>query len=172
MGRVLELTEDQLDARIAAASRAGAEAAIAAMQAAAAATAAAAEASKPIDPNVNPSGYAQALRAAMTIAHPSEPEPVWCKSDFTGARFRAYVNHRGIVSDLLDYTKPDGWDKTQNNGGLLPNGSDIYANGVSLPYSQTFSQYIYETYWLTDARRFVGRPLPKHVVEHTEPNQS
>lgn len=107
-------------------------------------------------------GYAPTQRRLL-----SPPELVPCKSD-SGATFVAKVSNGRVVS-LEGYTFPEGIDRHQHDGGLVPNGLDLtnIANGQeSIPYKG----WKFNEFWKRDINAFVGRPLPRwaRVAEAAE----
>jgi hypothetical protein len=159
---VIEITAEELDARIAAASRAGAEAAIAAMMA----QGRPAPATPPPSLADQDSAYMRSLKELHGRPAMTEPELIACKSPETDATFFARCDATGRVLDLVDYREPDGHDRYEDeDGGRMPHGAPIRnANGA---YEQSFLQHRYETYRLADLRMYVGKNLMKkypHIV--------
>jgi hypothetical protein len=70
-----------------------------------------------------------------------------------------------IVRNLLNYKLPAGHDRHLNAGGLVPNGMSMKELGMDHQekLSDGYKQWLWETFWQADLRRFVGRQLPPHV---------
>jgi hypothetical protein len=70
-----------------------------------------------------------------------------------------------VVRNLLKYTLPAGHDRHQNAGGLVPNGMSMKELGMDHQekLADGYKQWLWETFWQADLRRFVGRQLPAHV---------
>jgi len=91
-----------------------------------------------------------------------------CKSDLTEATFDAYIED-GVVKDLLNYTHPENTGKHQRDGGIVPDGIKIQEyDAAMLDGDFSYVQWRYENYWKVDNRRFIGKPLPKHVAAEAE----
>lgn len=161
----IEMTEEQFQAAIAAAARAGAEAVLSTQAAAPAAPVAspAPQAStSPISVEEFPGQYASILKAMRERPAPPEPEPVMCVSPITGSTFRARLRLDGRVLELLDYAYPEGIDKHEGDGGRVPNGSPIYnANGK---FDSHYLQWRWSEFWYADLRAWVGKKLPSGMV--------
>ena len=99
---------------------------------------------------------------------PLPPEElVPCVSPITGATFtvrlimsRAYP--QGRVVELLDYVRPEGWDKHKDDGGLY---NDVRENMVPLVPGQTLNKgqykyrdWCYRAFWMTDWRALSSKP--------------
>ncbi len=158
MARTIELTEEQLDAKIAAASKAGAEAAIAAFVAA-----------QPKHPEPPPTDVAgqtdaqfQATMADRRGQHrpPAAEERIPCRSHETQATFTARVV-RNTVVELLDYTHPPGHDKHAPDG-IVPHGFPIL-DSVTKQRTPDFKQWLWTQFWQTDLRAYIGKPLPRFL---------
>jgi hypothetical protein len=74
-----------------------------------------------------------------------------CVSD-TGAKFNGELQH-GVLVAMRDYTLPAASEVHVKDGGLVP-------DGMALGEVAGHGQWKYEQFYLADARRFVGKPLP------------
>lgn len=157
----MRMSEEQFQAAIAAAARAGAEAALS-TQAAQPVAAPTHAAPSPISVEEFPGQYASILKAMRERPAPPEPEPVMCVSPITGSTFRARLRLDGRVLELLDYAYPEGIDKHEGDGGRVPNGSPIYnANGK---FDSHYLQWRWSEFWYADLRAWVGKRLPSGMV--------
>lgn len=88
-----------------------------------------------------------------------------CVSPITGATFTARMlmpRRPGApwrVVELLDYTRPEGWDRLQQDGGLVPNGVEL-KNEVTGKPSQKFMLSVHRDYYVKDNQQLLGKPLP------------
>lgn len=83
-----------------------------------------------------------------------------CKSPNTGAVFDMFVCN-GVCTEIPNYRKPEGHDKHQAEGGLIPNGLQLEdPNGKPHP---SYLQHCYEAFWQADIRFFVGKPVPPYM---------
>lgn len=62
---------------------------------------------------------------------------------------------RGVAVELQNYTHPDGVDRFQTDGGLVP-------SGYTLGHPQ-HKQWKYEEFWRLDINSLIGKPLPRHM---------
>lgn len=158
----IEMTEEQFQAAIAAAARAGAEAVLSTQAAAPAAAPAPHASTSPISVEEFPGQYASILKAMRSRPAEAEPEPVTCVSPITGSSFRARIRADGRVLELLEYAYPDGIDKHESDGGRVPNGSPIYnANGK---FEAHYLQWRWSEFWYADLRAWVGKKLPSGMI--------
>lgn len=158
--KTVQITEAELDARIAAAAeagaRAGAESAIAAFRA----MPQAAPAPTLPNPETNEGGqYERILKALKGTPAPAEKEPFWARSPLTGAAFRVRVDNQGVIRNLLDYTYPIGSDVHEEDGGLVPNGAPIKDDKGGL--DPHFKQWRWTTFWQADLRTYIDKPHAK-----------
>lgn len=82
------------------------------------------------------------------------------RSPNTGATFDMVVC-RGIATDLPNYTYPEGVEKHQTEGGLVPNGQSI--KDVHGQYTTEYKQWRWDEFWKADLNFFVGKPVPSYV---------
>jgi len=155
--KTIQITEAELDAKIAAAVQAGAQSAIAAFQSM--------PQSQPAAPVMPPPDateggqYDRILKALKGTPAPPEKEPFWARSPLTGASFRVRVDNQGIIRNLLDYTYPPGSDVHEEDGGLVPNGAPIKDDKGGL--DPHFKQWRWTTYWQADLRTYIDKPHAK-----------
>ncbi len=168
----IRMSEEQFNAAITAAARAGAEAAIAAQPAPVAlAPIAAAPNRGPMNIEDFPGQYASIMREARQRKAVDDPDPIPCRGEM-GATFTAQINKAGVVVALLDYKEPAASLIHENAGGHVPNGSPIYEDaGGRQVLTVHYKQWRYETYWLADLRYFVSKPIAqrKHLIVKPEP---
>lgn len=88
---------------------------------------------------------------------------VGCKSPDTGATFDVQVNEAGIIQSLPNYAEPDGLDKQQQDGGLVPNGLPIADPGTGR-LTVAFKQWRYENYFRHDLGRYVGKKFAPYLL--------
>jgi len=102
-----------------------------------------------------------------------------------GARFDAEVQYKPVVvngkivsksgpptvRNLLNYTLPEGHDRHQAQGGIVPNGMTMKEIGADHQekLSDGYKQWLWESFWQADLRRFVGKQLPAHVRPQAPP---
>jgi hypothetical protein len=91
---------------------------------------------------------------------------VECRSPITGSTFTARlvaskspeVGTR--VVEMLDYRRPDGWDRKRQDGGIVPDGDDmplVEANGVP---GKRYASWLYENFLKKDYNAVGGKVLP------------
>jgi len=68
------------------------------------------------------------------------------------------------VTNIEEYRFPEGHDKHQRSGGLVPDGFEMkdYASGKE---SGAYKLWRTHSFWLVDAKAFVGKKLPAFVNE-------
>ena len=109
--------------------------------------------------------YEEGLRLQRTRNPPLEEELVPCVSPITKATFSAKIQKgRGPdgqwrVVEFVDYARPDGWDRWQQDGGLVPNGTAIM-NDVTNQLEPKFMWEVHRKYYKADNDALMGRPLP------------
>jgi len=108
------------------------------------------------------------------IGNPTDPESlVYCRSPITGATFTARsiasrnpeVGNR--VVELLDYQRPDGWDRHKKDGGMvedvwpLNDGGELDASlDPRRKLGEKFREWLYHSFLKPDSVALIGRPLP------------
>lgn len=83
-----------------------------------------------------------------------------------GATFDARIVH-DRVCQLLNYKLPEGHDRTVSQGGLVPDGMEMYQpNSISgdgdRQRTGRYDQWLY-TFWREDLKLYVGHPLAAHT---------
>jgi hypothetical protein len=140
------MTQEQFSEAIAAAAKAAVEGVLASQAKATVAT---------VDASPEEQFDAQ-KKAALGAPRPG-PEPTYVKNcpSVTGATFTAKIDHRGKVTELLDYECPTGVDALVTEGGIVPSGYRIGGN--------EHAHWKWSSFWQADINAFVGKPLPAHV---------
>jgi hypothetical protein len=95
---------------------------------------------------------------------PPMPESlVPCRSPITGATMSVRVLKSrsfpdGRIVEMLDYVRPDGWDRKKKDGGL-------YMDGDSFPMLQDngkphmkYTKWLYQSFWQRDWNALSGQP--------------
>lgn len=93
---------------------------------------------------------------------------ILCKSEETGATFEAHVLEsrnttkfpHGRIVGMRNYQRPAGHDVYEANGGLVPDGMQMVANGLQTP---PYKQWLWTTFYQTDLRRYVQRPIVAYL---------
>jgi hypothetical protein len=109
----------------------------------------------------------QDLRDSLTKMTPLPQQNVLCKSPHTGATFVAEVSPsrsypQGRIIRISDYQWPDGHDRHQNEGGLVPDGMQIFRKDTGQPYAD-YKQWKWSEFFQVDLRAWVGKPLPPYL---------
>ncbi len=79
------------------------------------------------------------------------------------------VGKRGtpICKRIFNYKLPEGYDKHLAEGGVVPAGMTIVTlEAIERGEGDTregYGQWLAETFWHADLKRFVGKQLPQHV---------
>ena len=96
---------------------------------------------------------------------------VECASPVTKATFTARLlmprkeGGQYRVVELIDYTKPDGWDRSVSNGGLVPDGVEIYGQDGKM--TLRFGASVNQNYYNRDNRDVMGKPLePQYRADY------
>lgn len=156
MGKDITLSEDQLNRLIQDASKSAVAAYVAAH-----------EPPKPEDMTAD-GQFHRWVDNMKGHDRPATPmRKVACKSP-TGATFVAVVadsrtHPGGRVINLEQYRHPEGVDRYQADGGLVPDGFPM-AGGDGKASSSLYKQWRWESFYQADLRSFVGKPLPPHVI--------
>jgi hypothetical protein len=139
----IEMTEEQLNTTIAAAVKAGVEAALAA---------------RPDAPklSIDEQFSAEIAQRKGLDRPPLKVETIPAVTSQSGAMFGVETDHNGRVRALVNYTHPTGYDKHEQDGGIAPNGYPIG--------DANYKQWLWETFWQADINQFIGKPLPKHLA--------
>ena len=153
MAKMIELTEEQLDAKIAAATAAGMNAGMEAFEA---------RMRRRDEEMAHKSSYENRVNESRGKHLPQVPVELvpGCIAP-SGATFTAEVQH-GKVVQLRDYMHPAGTDVFISDGGLLPDGH-IHLLPDSKTEAPRYKQWKYEQFLQSDTRLLVGKPLPRHV---------
>jgi hypothetical protein len=69
----------------------------------------------------------------------------------------------GTVKTLINYRYPDGFDRHIKDGGVVPEGMEIHDQSKEGAERAGYGQWLAETFWQADLKRFCGRALPPHV---------
>jgi hypothetical protein len=97
-------------------------------------------------------------------------ELVPCKSPITGADFMARLIFSksfpsGRIVELLDYVRPDGWDKHVSQGGLYQGDLEWMGAGQNNGGSESLTKgqhkyrfWIYSNFWQRDWNTLSGKP--------------
>lgn len=100
----------------------------------------------------------------MASERPFAPDIPWGRVlSPTGATFIPRVipsktHPKGRVVDLLEYTHPEGVDRHQSDGGLVPDGHPILVtNKAGQMLSADYKQWKYTTFWRQDLNTYVGK---------------
>jgi hypothetical protein len=128
-----------------------------------------------VPPGLSPDNAAQ-IQAILDGLRPKAPpdfeKRLACKSpddDGTGATFDAIVAPsstfpQGRCVRLENYKHPADLDARVSALGLPTRKDDAGR------YTEaTTKQWMYVTFWQADLRRFVGKPLPAHIIVKAEP---
>lgn len=97
---------------------------------------------------------------------PLPPEElVECASPITGATFTARLiasrtYPAGRVIELLEYTRPAGWDRHKVDGGLVPDGMEMVSQFRPGKPDALYANWVRKTFWEKDLEVLVGRALP------------
>jgi hypothetical protein len=72
-----------------------------------------------------------------------------------------------VCKTIRNYMLPTGYDAHLADGGLVPSGMKIVpldqlSSGEG-DVREGYGQWLAETFWMADLKRFVGRPIPAHV---------
>lgn len=107
----------------------------------------------------------EAIDRQRGIGRPTAPEfLVACRSPITGSTFTArLVASKTLgtrVIEILDYTRPDGWDRKKCDGGLVEDGDQMPLLEADGKPGKRYVKWLYETFWLRDADEVGGKPLP------------
>jgi hypothetical protein len=90
---------------------------------------------------------------------PHAPEPyviVGCRSHKTDATFDMKIDPRGNKTlELLNYTLDDRFDRSVDQGGLVPNGFS-----TTPPHNSHWKQWKFE-FWKADINEYVGKAFPE-----------
>jgi hypothetical protein len=102
-----------------------------------------------------------------------EPTPIFCRSPLTGATFRVRLvatpeHPEGVATELLDYTRPEGWDRPRSEGGLfdglreemLSNKPGARADAWSFRYGR----WVWTTFMQADQRATVDKKAPASAL--------
>ena len=107
----------------------------------------------------------EAIERQRGIGKPTAPEfLVACRSPITGATFTArLVESRSLgkrVVEMLDYQRPDGWDRKVQDGGLVEDGDQMPLKEADGSPGKRSVRWLYEMFWQRDANELGGKPLP------------
>jgi hypothetical protein len=113
---------------------------------------------------------AEAMAAQRGTNNPGQQEQlVDCRSPITKSTFTARLllprkpGGQYRVVELLDYERPDGWDRHAADGGLVPNGTSIHKTderGDPTPaFDARFALSVVRDYYNRDNRALIGKPL-------------
>lgn len=100
----------------------------------------------------------------MASERPFPPDVPWGRVlSPTGATFVPRVipskaHPKGRVVELLEYTYPEGVDRHQSDGGLVPDGHPILVtNKAGQMQSADYKQWRYLTFWRQDLTTYVSK---------------
>jgi hypothetical protein len=107
----------------------------------------------------------EAMASARGQDRPAAPEfLVACRSPITNATFTArLLDSKAIgkrVVELLNYERPEGWDRKKVDGGLVPDGDEMPLKNADGSPSKKYAMWLYNTYWQRDVNALGGKPLP------------
>ena len=97
---------------------------------------------------------------------PIPEEMVRCKSPMTGATMTVRITKSrttpsGRIVEMLDYVRPEGWDKHKDDGGLYAGNRDWMRREEGKPLDKgqhKFAEWVYRTFWLADWTALHGKP--------------
>jgi hypothetical protein len=123
--------------------------------------------------------------AVQAKLHPPGPDQIVYRAITTssGAVWDFIISPQDKkVFDLAFVRLPEGADRQQKDGGIIPDGLQVYerpqahrpqldAEGNDhsvVPFDQSeftmaYRQYIRENFTLQDRRQYVGKPMPEHL---------
>lgn len=107
----------------------------------------------------------EAMASARGQDRPAAPEfLVACRSPITNATFTArLIESKSLgtrVVELLDYQRPDGWDRKKVDGGLVPDGDEMPMKNADGSPSKKYAMWLYNNFWQKDSNAIGGKPLP------------
>jgi hypothetical protein len=103
---------------------------------------------------------------------PYTEELVPCLSPLTEAKFTARLTFsksfpRGRVAELIDYVRPDGWDRKKQDGGRYHDGEEWPLKNEKGDPARRFTAWVYEEFWKKDWNELSGNPLPpQYRLDH------
>lgn len=95
-----------------------------------------------------------------------------CTSEETGATFEAHLLESrdvvkfpsGRIVGLRGYKHPEGVETYQSNGGLVPDGLQIFVHGAAAgSYTDSYKHWRWTTFYQTDLKRYVQRAIYAHL---------
>ena len=107
----------------------------------------------------------QAMDAMRGKNRPLPPETlVVCRSPVTGATFALRLVHskafpEGRVVEMVDYARPEGWDRHREDGGLYEGPREMMSiNSETGLQHLRYRTWVYQTFWQTDWNSVSGKP--------------
>jgi len=118
----------------------------------------------------------EALDRARGKDRPLPPEYlIQCKSPLTGSTFTARLQASrrhpgGRVIELLDYVRPEGWDRHKRDGGLVNDDTVMWSQFQPGKPDPQYANWVRKTFWQRDAEALIGHPLaPQWRADSTPP---
>jgi hypothetical protein len=107
----------------------------------------------------------EAMASARGQDRPAAEEfLIACRSPITNATFTArMVDSKSIgkrVVELLDYQRPEGWDRKKADGGIVPDGDEMPIKNADGSPSKKYTMWLYNNFWQRDINALGGKPLP------------
>ena len=106
---------------------------------------------------------AAAMQALRGTTKPRAPEGlIPCRSPITDATFSARVVRsrafpKGRILELLDYQRPEGWDKHKDDGGLYLGPRELMqVDSQGVPH-WGYRKWVYEEFWAKDIAALAGK---------------